>query len=83
MLLSFPERNVSVCLFDNVDFCHERRQEVIDTSTAKKYGADHVAQMRYLWHHGCPQCDRDVGRVIWEYRIQEVDVMAAKTGPGE
>ena len=37
-----PER-VSMPDFD-IDFCYERRQEVIDYVT-RKYGADHVAQI--------------------------------------
>ena len=44
-----PER-VSMPDFD-IDFCYERRQEVIDY-VARKYGADHVSADHHLRHHG-------------------------------
>ena len=44
-----PER-VSMPDID-VDFCYERRQEVIDY-VARKYGADHVSADHHLRHHG-------------------------------
>ena len=35
----------------DVDFCYERRQEVIDY-VARKYGADHVCPDHHLRNHG-------------------------------
>ena len=35
----------------DVDFCYERRQEVIDY-VARKYGEDHVSADHHLRHHG-------------------------------
>ena len=56
-----PER-VSMPDFD-IDFCYERRQEVIDYVT-KKYGADHVAQIVTFGTLQTRAAIRDVGRVM-------------------
>ena len=56
-----PER-VSMPDFD-VDFCYERRQEVIDYVN-RKYGADHVAQIVTFGTLAARAAIRDVGRVM-------------------
>ncbi len=56
-----PER-VSMPDFD-VDFCFERRSEVIDY-VIRKYGADHVAQIVTFGTMAAKQAVRDVGRVF-------------------
>ncbi len=56
-----PER-VSMPDFD-VDFCYERRQEVIDY-VVSKYGADHVAQIVTFGTMAARAAIRDVGRVM-------------------
>ena len=56
-----PER-VSMPDFD-VDFCYERRQEVIDYVN-RKYGADHVAQIVTFGTMAARSAIRDVGRVM-------------------
>lgn len=56
-----PER-VSMPDFD-VDFCYERRQEVIDY-VIEKYGADHVAQIVTFGTMAARGAIRDVGRVL-------------------
>ncbi|MBQ3196137.1 MAG: DNA polymerase III subunit alpha [Clostridia bacterium] len=56
-----PER-VSMPDFD-IDFCDERRGEVIDYVT-RKYGEDHVAQIINFGTLACRQAVRDVGRVL-------------------
>lgn len=56
-----PER-VSMPDFD-IDFCYERRQEVIDYVT-RKYGADHVAQIVTFGTLKTRAAIRDVGRVM-------------------
>ena len=56
-----PER-ISMPDFD-VDFCYERRQEVIDY-VIKKYGADHVAQIVTFGTMAARGAIRDVGRVL-------------------
>lgn len=56
-----PER-VSMPDFD-IDFCYERRGEVIDYVT-KKYGADHVAQIVTFGTLQTRAAIRDVGRVM-------------------
>ncbi len=56
-----PER-VSMPDFD-IDFCYERRQEVIDYVT-RKYGADHVAQIVTFGTLAARAAIRDVGRVM-------------------
>lgn len=56
-----PER-VSMPDFD-IDFCYERRQEVIDYVT-RKYGADHVAQIVTFGTLQTRAAIRDVGRTM-------------------
>ena len=56
-----PER-VSMPDFD-IDFCYERRQEVIDY-VIRKYGADHVAQIVTFGTMAARAAIRDVGRVL-------------------
>ena len=66
-----PER-VSMPDFD-VDFCYERRQEVIDYVN-RKYGADHVAQIVTFGTMAARNAIRDVGRVMG-IPYQQVDVV--------
>ncbi len=73
-----PER-VSMPDFD-VDFCYERRQEVIDY-VVRKYGADHVAQIITFGTMAARASIRDVGRVLG-ISYQEVDLVA-KQVPNE
>ena len=47
----------------DIDFCYERRQEVIDYVT-DKYGADHVAQIITFGTMKAKAVVRDVGRVL-------------------
>ena len=56
-----PER-VSMPDFD-IDFCYERRQEVIDY-VVRKYGADHVAQIVTFGTLASRAAIRDVGRAL-------------------
>ena len=56
-----PER-VSMPDFD-IDFCYERRQEVIDY-VSSKYGADHVAQIVTFGTLQTRAAIRDVGRAM-------------------
>ena len=56
-----PER-VSMPDFD-IDFCYERRQEVIDYVT-QKYGSDHVAQIVTFGTLQTRAAIRDVGRAM-------------------
>ena len=56
-----PER-VSMPDFD-IDFCYERRQEVIDY-VVRKYGADHVAQIITFGTMAARGAIRDVGRAM-------------------
>ncbi|MCL1863119.1 MAG: DNA polymerase III subunit alpha, partial [Defluviitaleaceae bacterium] len=56
-----PER-VSMPDFD-IDFCYERRQEVIDY-VIEKYGADHVAQIITFGTMKAKAVTRDVGRAL-------------------
>ena len=56
-----PER-VSMPDFD-IDFCYERRQEVIDY-VISKYGADHVSQIITFGTLKARAAVRDVGRVM-------------------
>ena len=56
-----PER-VSMPDFD-IDFCYERRQEVIDY-VIRKYGADHGAQIVTFGTMAARAAIRDVGRVL-------------------
>ncbi len=56
-----PER-ISMPDID-IDFCYERRQEVIDY-VIKKYGADHVAQIITFGTMAAKAVIRDVGRAL-------------------
>ena len=67
-----PER-VSMPDFD-IDFCFERRQEVIDY-VVEKYGADHVAQIITFGTMAAKAAIRDVGRVLG-MPYASVDVIA-------
>ena len=67
-----PER-VSMPDFD-VDFCYERRQEVIDYVN-RKYGADHVAQIITFGTMAARAAIRDVGRALG-MPYQDVDKVA-------
>ena len=58
----------------DVDFCYERRQEVIDYVN-RKYGADHVAQIVTFGTMAARNAIRDVGRVMG-IPYQQVDVVA-------
>lgn len=73
-----PER-ISMPDFD-VDFCYERRQEVIDY-VVEKYGADHVAQIITFGTMAARAAIRDVGRVMG-LPYQDVD-RVAKLVPSE
>ena len=74
-----PER-VSIPDFD-VDFCYERRQEVIDYVN-EKYGRDHVAQIVTFGTMAARAAIRDVGRVL-NMTYAETDTVAklVPTGP--
>ncbi len=67
-----PER-VSMPDFD-VDFCYERRQEVIDY-VVKKYGRDRVCQIVTFGTMAAKNAIRDVGRAL-DMSYQRVDVVA-------
>ncbi len=67
-----PER-ISMPDID-VDFCYERRQEVIDY-VARKYGADHVSQIITFGTMAAKGVIRDVGRVLG-MSYQETDAVA-------
>ena len=67
-----PER-VSMPDID-VDFCYERRQEVIDY-VAHRYGADHVSQIITFGTMSARAVVRDVGRVLG-YPYAEVDAIS-------
>ena len=56
-----PER-ISMPDID-IDFCYERREEVIDY-VKRKYGEDHVAQIITFGTMGAKAAIRDVGRVL-------------------
>lgn len=58
----------------DVDFCYERRQEVIDY-VVSKYGADRVAQIGTFGTMAARAAIRDVGRVFG-YPYGEVDAVA-------
>ncbi len=58
----------------DVDFCYERRQEVIDY-VARKYGADHVSQIITFGTMAAKGVIRDVGRVLG-MSYQETDAVA-------
>ena len=67
-----PER-VSMPDFD-VDFCYERRQEVIDY-VENKYGKDHVAQIITFGTMAARAAIRDVARVL-DTPYQKADMIA-------
>lgn len=73
-----PER-VSMPDFD-IDFCYERRQEVIDY-VVQKYGKDHVVQIVTFGTMAARNVIRDVGRAL-DYPYAQVD-MVAKLVPNE
>ena len=60
----------------DVDFCFERRQEVIDY-VVEKYGADKVAQIITFGTMKAKQAVRDVGRAM-NMSYGEVDAIAKK-----
>ena len=66
----------------DVDFCYERRQEVIDYVN-RKYGADHVAQIVTFGTMAARGAIRDVGRAL-NIPYADVDVVAKQvpSGPG-
>ena len=66
----------------DIDFCIRRRQEVIDY-VARKYGADHVAQIVTFGTMAARAAVRDVGRVL-NMPYADVDVVAKQipSGPG-
>lgn len=73
-----PER-VSMPDFD-VDFCKDRRQEVIDY-VIRKYGSDHVAQIAAFGTMAAKGAVRDVGRALGlPYSVCD---KAAKLIPGD
>jgi DNA polymerase-3 subunit alpha len=67
-----PER-ISMPDID-VDFCKDRRQEII-TYVAEKYGQDHVAQIITFGTLGAKAAIRDVGRAL-DIPYAEVDKIA-------
>ncbi len=58
----------------DVDFCYERRQEVIEY-VARRYGQDHVSQIITFGTMAARAAVRDVGRVLG-YSYQETDNIA-------
>ena len=75
-----PER-ISMPDID-IDFCYQRRGEVIDYVN-RKYGTDHVAQIVTFGTMAARGAIRDVGRVL-NFPYAEVDVLAKQVpgGPG-
>ncbi len=69
-----PER-ISMPDFD-IDFCYERRQEVIDY-VCRKYGDDHVAQIITFGTLAAKEVVRDVGRVL-DIPYSKVDSISKK-----
>jgi DNA polymerase-3 subunit alpha len=69
-----PER-ISMPDFD-VDFCYERRQEVIDY-VIRKYGKDRVAQIITFGTMAARAAIRDVGRAL-NIPYAQVDIIAKK-----
>ncbi|MDU2688064.1 DNA polymerase III subunit alpha [Paeniclostridium sordellii] len=67
-----PER-ISMPDID-IDFCYERREEVIDY-VKRKYGDDHVAQIITFGTMGAKAAIRDVGRVL-DVSYNKVDNIA-------
>lgn len=72
-----PER-VSMPDFD-IDFCYERRQEVIDY-VANKYGHDHVAQIITFGTMAARAAVRDVARAL-DISYQKADMVAKLIPP--
>ena len=70
---------ISMPDFD-VDFCYERRQEVIDY-VSRKYGHDHVSQIITFGTMSARMVIRDVGRVL-DYPYAQTDKLA-KMVPNE
>ena len=64
----------------DIDFCYEKRNEVIKYVT-KKYGPKNVAQLITFGRMAAKQAIRDAGRVL-EFPYSEVDKIA-KMIPGE
>ncbi|MHB1276511.1 MAG: DNA polymerase III subunit alpha [Candidatus Humimicrobiaceae bacterium] len=64
----------------DIDFCYEKRNEVIKYVT-KKYGPKNVAQLITFGRMAAKQAIRDAGRVL-EFPYSEVDKIA-KMVPGE
>ena len=58
----------------DIDFCYERREEVIDY-VKRKYGEDHVAQIITFGTMGAKAAIRDVGRVL-DIPYNKVDKIA-------
>lgn len=58
----------------DIDFCYERREEVIDY-VKQKYGQDHVAQIITFGTMGAKVAIRDVGRVL-DFGYNKVDKIA-------
>lgn len=67
-----PER-ISMPDFD-VDFCYERREEVIEY-VSNKYGKDHVSQIITFGTMSARMVIRDVGRVL-DYPYAQTDKLA-------
>ena len=68
-----PER-ISMPDFD-IDFCYERRQEVIDY-VARKYGHDHVSQIITFGTMAARMVIRDVGKALDTLPSTEIDKLA-------
>lgn len=58
----------------DIDFCYERREEVIDY-VKRKYGSDHVAQIITFGTMGAKLAIRDIGRVL-DIPLNKVDTVA-------
>ena len=58
----------------DVDFCYERREEVIDY-VSRKYGHDHVSQIITFGTMSARMVIRDVGRVL-DYPYSQTDKLA-------
>jgi DNA polymerase III subunit alpha len=67
-----PER-ISMPDFD-IDFCYERRQEIIDY-VASKYGQDHVAQIITFGTMAARAAVRDIARAL-DIPYQKADIVA-------
>ena len=64
----------------DVDFCMERRDEVIEY-VAKTYGQDYIAKIATFGSLSARQVIRDVGRVLG-FKPKEVDLIAKMITPG-